>query len=326
MVTETDDLASVKRRPGQRKFLLLVLVAVAVFAAAAVLFHWFPLHRTSESDNGGKLELARLAADKGDREAAVNDYRAAIQGMREGVRRAQARLELAQYLIAGNDLAAAKQELLNAGGEAPDDPDLDISLAELLHRAGDTNDARTYVQKALALRPDDPMALDDAAHLAYESGDYESASGLLARAIHEQPQSGYDIPQWLGDLPYLSRNTQRILELTPSPTLPPDERVARILILRGLAKRRFRDCTLVLAKLGQTPPVLSALKTRWAGDDGTGGADALLKDSSRQDAALQLAFDTEIETDKLCDDASYDDTLIVEMARARRTTPVGAGQ
>jgi hypothetical protein len=71
-------------------------------------------------------------------QAAINYYRAAIYGTWEGdapVRRRDLRLELSRYLIAHHDLSSARTELLVAGGNAPDDLGLALTLAPLLEQA-----------------------------------------------------------------------------------------------------------------------------------------------------------------------------------------------
>jgi len=133
-----------------------------------------------EPGNGQiNLELARLARKRGDKQSAVNFYRAAIYGTWEGdgaVRRGAVRLELAQYLIAENELAAARMELLIAGGNAPDDYGRDMEIGGLLEQAQDANDALMYYQRAEKARRHDPAAkaaiarLNDAAAAAAQSG------------------------------------------------------------------------------------------------------------------------------------------------------------
>jgi len=134
----------------------------------------------AEPGNGAiNLQLARLARKRNDKQSAVNFYRAAIYGTWEGdgaVRRGAVRLELAEYLIAQGDAAAARMELLIAGGNAPDDYGRDMQIGELLEQAQDANDALMYYQRAEKARRHDPAAkaaierLEAAAAAAAQSG------------------------------------------------------------------------------------------------------------------------------------------------------------
>ena len=148
--------------PGTRAYELLLAEALGEAGHSDEGFNYFLGLWDTEPGNGFvNLELARLAAKRNDRRAAVNYYRAAIYGTWEGdgvERRAGVRLELARYLIATGDLPAARMELLIAGGNAPDDYDRDIALAGLLQQAQDPGDARTFYQKAIAIGQGDPTA------------------------------------------------------------------------------------------------------------------------------------------------------------------------
>ena len=85
--------------------------------------------------------------------------------------------------LAQNDLAAARNELLVAGGNAPDTPAIDQTLAGLLAQAGAPSDALAYYEKALAHDPQNQSALRAAGRLAFSLGDYAKARPLLERAL-----------------------------------------------------------------------------------------------------------------------------------------------
>jgi len=264
------------------------------------------------------LQLARLAARRNDRSAAVNFFRAAVYGTWEGdgvARRAQVRLELAQYFIANHDLGSARLELLIAGGNAPDDYDRDMTLGSLLEQAQDPADASTYYQHALAAKPDDPPALEAAGRLAYQSGDFESAHRLLARALAAQ---GVTHTPADADDENLADNAARILELMPLPTQPVRERVERVLADRAIAAKRLDACSSQFSDAVELPSALQAMRSRWDGTEGTGNAAALLRDPPQQESAMQLVYDTEAQTAKLCGAPTGDDALLLRMATAPR--------
>jgi tetratricopeptide (TPR) repeat protein len=207
--------------PGTRQYELLLAEALGQAGHPDESYQYFMGLWDAEPGNGQvNLELARLAARRKDHAAAINFYRASIYGTWEGdgvLRRAEVRLELARYLIAGNDLAAARLELLIAGGNAPADYDRDMALGDLLQQAQDFTDAWAYYLRAAALQPDDPAAHQAAGRLAYNYGDYENAERMLARAEREQ-SSAVAQPN-LSDRTMLE-NATRILQLLPAPPSP----------------------------------------------------------------------------------------------------------
>jgi tetratricopeptide (TPR) repeat protein len=302
--------------PGTRAYELLLAEALGEAGRTEESYQYFMGLWVSEPGNGRiNLELARLAAKRNEHQAAVNFYRASIYGTWEGdgvARRAAVRLELARYLIAQHDFGSAKMELLIAGGNAPDDYDRDMTLGLLLQQAGDPTDASTYYHRAVKNRPDDPSALEAAGRLAYQTGDYESAHRLLERSQTEAAKQG-KAPLGAGDVALMNESA-RMTDLVPAPTLPTRIRVARILAMRAIARKRMATCDAQFATGSELPQTLRALKERWAGEDGTLSAAAPLRDSERQNSIVRLVYDTEVETEKLCGPPTGDDALLLRLA------------
>ena len=323
-------------KPGDSNYELLLAEALDKAGHTDESYQYFMGLWDAQPGNGQvNLELARLAARRKDRAAAVNFYRASIYGTWEGdgvARRADVRLELAGYLIAGHDLPAARLELLIAGGNAPDDYDRDMAIGNLLQQAQDPADAWAYYLRASARRPNDPAAHAAAGRLAYDAGDYENAVRMLARAHAELAASHTATPRDFDDRTMLE-NAERILELLPSPGLPARDRVEHVLAARAIAHRRFEACSAQLepatqqpakdersAAAAAVPAALQALAARWSGPDGTSSAAALLRDPGEQGAAMQLVYDTEIQTDKLCGVPTGDDALLFRLATTPQTS------
>jgi len=85
------------------------------------------------------LQLARLAARRGDSAAAVRFYRAAIDGRWDengAVHRREGRLELARFLIAQHNNAAAHEELMVVAGNWPRDEGVQGEVNDLLAKIG----------------------------------------------------------------------------------------------------------------------------------------------------------------------------------------------
>lgn len=309
--------------PGRREYELLLAQALG---AAGMQLHqprlidesytyYLGLWESAPGDGNINLELARLAAHKGNREEAVHYYRAAIYGTWEqgdGVRRrADVRTELARYFIDQHDFQNARTELLIAGGNTPDTYERDISFGRLLESAQYPADAESFYRKAIALRPNDPVALELAGQLAYNMADYTAAHRLLQRAAEQHaPDAARDTE--------LAQNAGRILALAPAPSLPPRERATRVLEIRTIAKKRYDAC--IKQQTGQPPaPPLQTLAARWASPDATVTLRAMLLDPARQDAALQLAYDSERELQSSCGAGAIDDAIVLKLAAESRS-------
>jgi Tfp pilus assembly protein PilF len=149
--------------PDTREYELLLAQALGRAGQTEESYNYFMgLWEAEPGDGEINLQLARLAAQRNDRQAAVNFYRASVYGTWEGdgvARRASVRLELARFLIAMQDTAAARIELLIVGGNSPESYPLDMTLGSLLQQSDDSADAWTYYRKAAVLRPNDAAAL-----------------------------------------------------------------------------------------------------------------------------------------------------------------------
>ncbi len=249
--------------------------------------YFLGLWESRPGDGFINLQLARLAATRRDTQAAINFYRASIYGTWEGdaiPRRREGRLELARYLIAQHDPAGARAELLIAGGNAPDTAESDLTLAALLEQAAAPQDALGYDQKALARDPKNLAALTAAGRLTFAAADYRAAHRLLERAAREDPRNAQTA--------VLLAQADSLLQLATPDSLPPAERVRRILAERTIARQRLADCT-----AAAIPAALQPLVTRWASPEATASRKALLDDLELQAATIRLINDTELATD-----------------------------
>jgi tetratricopeptide (TPR) repeat protein len=305
--------------PDARSYELLLAQALGDAGHIDEAYNYFlGLWETEPGDGFINLRLARLATQKKDTQAAISYYHAAIYGTWEGdgtVRRREVRLELARYLTAHGDNNSARSELLIAGGNNPNNVDVELSLADLLERADDPRDALTYYQNVLAQEPKNEMALAAAGRMEYESGNFEEAHRLLEEAAKEHektaPRGGVS-----AGIETTLENSARILSLSPAEKLSANERVGRILRARDLAKARFDECnTQVSATSGVATP-LQSLGARWTSADANLSRATLTKDPTAQDATMQLIFDTEIQTNQICGAPSGDDALLLLLAKS----------
>ena len=185
--------AALSYAPGERASEAMLAQALAEAGHTDEAYSYYmELWTTHPGDGATNLQLARLAARKREVQDAINFYRASLYGTWEGdgvERRLEVRLELARYLIAEHQPGAARAELLIAGGNAPDSPALDLTLARLLEQAAAPSDALAFYREALIGAPDDLVALRGAGRLSLAAGDYATASGLLRRATRLEPDS-----------------------------------------------------------------------------------------------------------------------------------------
>ncbi|MDP9039597.1 MAG: tetratricopeptide repeat protein [Acidobacteriota bacterium] len=313
--------------PGDRKFELLLAQALAQAGRTDESYAYFSTLREGEPGSGFiNLQLARLAAGRGESSTAAELYRASIYGTWEGdgvVRRAAVRLELARFLIHTGQLQAARMELLIAAGNAPETAALDRTVARLLVDAQDPADAWSYYRKAVALSARDVETLAEAGRYAYRIGEFSAAQRLLTRA--EALRADAHLPPD-AELAALRSASARIGEIVPAASLPPGENARRVLELRRLAKRRLDRCLLLPASPGAAgkPPALQTLAARWSAPEGTAAGGAL-RDPAAQDATMHLIYETELATDKVCAPATGDDALLLHLA-TQSGTPLSQGR
>ncbi len=249
--------------PGQRQIEITLASALASAGRIAEATAYFNTLREVEPGNGLiNLQLARLAARSSNEEAAKYYYHAAIYGNWEGdgyMRRRDARLELARFLISKGHYEQARSELLVAAGNAPS-TDLEVQslIAGLLVEAHASADALNIYQQLLVHSPNNIAALQGAARTAYSLGYYQLAHQYLlkvvaltgtehsaASASHaaENNDAPLDSPGKRSSDQDLLRKVSRIIILDPSSDLAPEALATRIINDRDLARHRFEECS-----------------------------------------------------------------------------------
>ncbi len=136
------------------------------------------------------LELARLAARDHSIGDAVRYYHQAIYGewdLNSVVRRRNARLELADYLLNEGQTDAARAELIALAADLPTDPAVQTRVGMLLLRVGSYDDALKLFGVALRLDPNAAHALAGAGECYFHQGNYEQAERYLSKAVQQDP-------------------------------------------------------------------------------------------------------------------------------------------
>ena len=293
------------------------------------------------------LQLARLARQRGDAQAAVNYYRASIFGNWEqsGVeRRRDVRLELADYLVERGQAPAAQAELLIATGNVPEkDAALQLKIADRLRDLGDLGDALRLYRQVGTRDPHNLQALASEGRTELALEQYPAAVRSLSEAADLARQQHQGDAEELGRLAGAAR---RLPELSLSRDLPAQQRGDHLLLDAGIAQRRLKSCTAsllppvrVAVSGNATPatPVLRALppspgavatlgdwKSRWSAQSRFLNKRSLQQNAELEDTVTQLIEDTELRLAPICGAPIGDDALLLGIARrAQAASPGG---
>jgi tetratricopeptide (TPR) repeat protein len=200
--------------------------------------HLLTLWRDEPGNSTVNLELARLAAGRGDTTDAIRYFHNAIYGVWEAdpaEHRLQARLELSDYLLKKNQKAQADSELIALAGSLPRDAKLYTRVAGMLRQAGDRNRALSTYKQALGIDRHEEAALVGAGETAFEMADYSTAVSYLERAVRADAASQTDKAEL---------STARLaLNMDPmAPRLSRAEADRRTLNAYAFASSRLNDC------------------------------------------------------------------------------------
>ncbi|MBI4164503.1 MAG: tetratricopeptide repeat protein, partial [Acidobacteria bacterium] len=192
-----------------------------------------------EPGNGTvNLELGRLAVKQGRVLDAQRYYHNAIYGEwgNDPVQqRREVRLELAEFLIKGGELAQAESELIGLSADLPPDPEMQTHVGTLLLRTADYNAALGLFKKALDIQPHLVDALAGAGQAYFKLNDFRNANTYLGRALAENPQ----LPQ----VERMLETSRSILDVDPfRRRLAPRERARRALVAFSQATTRLQSC------------------------------------------------------------------------------------
>lgn len=153
------------------------------------------LREITPEDAEVNLQLARLAARRGETSLAVRYYHSALYGF-WGADAADAprrvRIELIEYLLARGDRGRALSELLVLLPNLPDDAAAQLQAGQLLLDAGDGRLALEHFRRVLELDPRSPQGRLGAGLAAFELEDYASSQRYL-RSAPRQSERGREV-------------------------------------------------------------------------------------------------------------------------------------
>ncbi len=249
------------------------------------------LHRLWEDQPANSvvnLELARLAARRGEGTDAIRYYNNAIYGAwptDEAARRRETQLEFIDYLMKRGRMADAQAGLIALAADAPSDVNLRIELGDRLAQTGDLRAALQQFREALAIAPHSAEALTRAGTAAFRLGDLVAAERYLRAATRE----GATTPAAVN----LLNIAHTALALDPFQRgLTSEERVRRVRRAFDQATRSFGACVTPMPADAPRVAQAAALHARVA------ALSPMLRTSDARDAQLQqdamdLVFDLE---------------------------------
>jgi tetratricopeptide (TPR) repeat protein len=187
------------------------------------------------------LELARVAAQRGDSSEAIRYYNNAIYGVWEGEadqqgKRRDAAYELYQFLISQGQRPQAEAELMAIAAALPANPALHVHLGEVMLSNGEFANARNEFRSALEVDRTQPQALEGAGEASFQLADYPAAVRYLDQATRNKNPNPAVKP--------MLAVSQAVLELDPFDSrLSGSERAGRASRSFALAVARLDSCT-----------------------------------------------------------------------------------
>jgi len=252
-----------------------------------------------EPENGlVDLELARIAAQRGETEQALRYYHNAIYAIWPGdqeVERRDARLELIEYLLSINAKTHAQSELIALAANLDDDPSLHARVADLFVQAQDYEHALAEYRLSLKLDRHNPAALAGAGRAAFELGRYDLAQRYLEAAVAANPNDEQSAARL--------KTAELVLRMDPfRRQISVDQRNPIVIEAFAAAGERLKSC----AAVGNTQgSATSAVSTPSLADNWTKMKPQITEQGLRRNpdlvkAAMNLVFDIERQTNTAC--------------------------
>jgi len=308
--------------PAQRETEAKLATALAAAGRRQEAVSYFDSLHESEPGNGPiNLELARLSATQHNHSQAIDYYQRALDGTWEGdgyTRRRLVRLELARYLINTGDYSLARNQLLTAAGNAPDNPDIKIEIAGLMAQAQDPSDALEIYRTIAKENPGRVDALEGAARASLDLGRFSLAQTYLEQATRHAAFASQPEPI-RGQYRDMLAETTQLLNLYPGSDTRVGERAQRILHAATIAQARLNACVSA-GKLND--PELADLTAKWQQIPPKLTPGNLALQPQVEQLIMDLVYSTAIETEQACGTPSGEDLLYLKIAKS----PLAAGQ
>ena len=251
------------------------------------------------------LELARIAAGKGDTWRALRFYHNAIYATWPGDEEAESRnahFELIEYLLGIHADTQAQAELIAIDANLSEASPLQEQLGKLFLKAQDNQHAFAAFHRALREKRRDGPALAGAGMAAYGLGHYLAARRYLDEALQISPDDQQSA-EWL-------RRTESVLTLDPyQQQVRAAERDRMAIQGFTVAGSRLKSC----AATGEAAAI-EGLRKNWADLKSQISPGALRRDPDLFNQTMNLTFSIERQTSRICGPGSDDDQALLLIA------------
>ncbi len=267
-----------------------------------------------EPENGlVNLELARIAARKGETEQALRYYHNAIYAIWPGdqqVQRRDTRVELIEYLLNINAKAPAQAELIALAANLEDDPGQQARVGDLFLRAQDYEHALAEYRLSLKAQPHDAAALAGAGFSSFQLGRYSTAERYLQAAVSANPNDAQSAARL--------KTAALVMQMDPFQreiSVAQRDRIVREAF--AAAGQRLESCSAAgSAKGPATIPVAQpSLSEEWAKMKPRITELGLRRDPDLVNTTMELVFSIERQTSNACGTANETDAALLLIAK-----------
>jgi len=261
------------------------------------------------------LELARIAAQKGQAEQALKYYHNAIYATWPSDRqeeRQQTRLELIDYLLKIGERPQARSELIALAANAGDDPALQAQLGDLFMKAQDYADALAAYRQSFKVSSEKPAALAGAGQAAFELARYRQAQQYLQAAM----AAGVHDPE-VADL---LKTAELVLQMDPFRRQLSAAQRDRIAIEAFQTAGQRLDACVAAAGSSPSGPALQNLSESWTKMKPHMNPRGLRQDPDLVENAMELVFNIERQTTATCEASNATDHALLLIARLHEGT------
>ncbi|HEX6824127.1 MAG TPA: tetratricopeptide repeat protein [Candidatus Sulfotelmatobacter sp.] len=260
------------------------------------------------------LELARIAAQKGQMQQAVRYYHDAVYAVwpsQQERQRREVRLELIGLLLQSNAKGQAQAELIGLSENADEDPVQLSLLGDLFMRADDYEHALAEYRSSLKADAHNAKTLAGAGYAAYELQQYSLAEHYLQDAIKRDPNDK--------DSAERLKTTEMVLRMDPyQRQISQSERVRLVIEAFTTAGERLQRCAVPSGDgAGRGVVQGGTLSDEWSALKPQITQRGLQRNAGLADEAMDLVFRIERQTSVNCGAPSGPDLALLLISKLR---------
>ena len=255
------------------------------------------------------LELARIAAQREQKEQAQRYYHNAIYAVWPGDqedKRRETRFELIEYLLSINAKAQAQAELIALQENLGEDPVQQKRVGDLFLRAQDYEHALAAYRVGLRENRHDAAGLAGAGWAALQLGRYQLAENYLRAAVALNPNDTQSAEGL--------KTTQLVLRMDPfRRQISVDERDKTVVEAFGTAEKRLSACA--TPKAASATSSQPSLADRWAKLKAQISEPQLRRNPDLVEQAMELVFEIERQTSATCGTPTGEDLALLLISK-----------